>query len=229
MAMGGKLDPELRHPAHDVRRERVAVGTGPEPVLAGVRVVVDRLQYLGNGAGRSRSPKLLHEPRRLTVPRSVRQIRRRCNHVAAPPAAPANDLVDHVAARVLGLGCDPGMHGKQAPPVERACCPDRNNRFPRLVRRRRDSGAGSVRGAPVLPEPHGAASQCEHRTDQQYRHEEQKLPYPVHGRGSGRSPKFRPSPGSESDPVAGARLVYPDTMTMVICDVLETVGNSLTS
>ena len=177
---GGKLDAQLRHPSHDVGRERVAVRSRPQAILVGVGVRIDRFEDLRNRSGRFGPPKLTHEVRRLAVPVPVRQVGRGHHDAAAPPATPSHHLVDRVAGGILRLGRDPGMGREQTPPVECARRPDGDDRFRRLARRRRDGGAGPVRRPPVLPEPRRAAGQGQHRTDQHECEKNNKLAEPAH-------------------------------------------------
>ena len=71
---GGKIDFELGHPPCDPCRERVAVGTRPQPIYVGVGVGVHRIEDLRDRTRRGGSPKLLQEPWRLPVPIPIGQV-----------------------------------------------------------------------------------------------------------------------------------------------------------
>ena len=71
---GGKLDAELGHSARHEGDKRVAVGARPQAIVEGVGICIHRLRNLRDHPCRGRASQLLHESRRLAVPRTVRKI-----------------------------------------------------------------------------------------------------------------------------------------------------------
>jgi hypothetical protein len=136
----------LRDRAQHGGDEGVAVRSGPNPVVAGIGVIVtlDRGLDLRDCVGRCGALKIEYHLRLVAKPQPVRR-------PAVDPhrIAPADHVVAPPAPGILGLEHDPGVHGKHALPATGAAGHDQHARLRIRARIRQAAGRGPIGVSPA--------------------------------------------------------------------------------